>query len=75
VTVSIIACPLLSWTKSFAAAGDSCHVYFSSPLSASDQVQGAGYFESKVETDVTTLELRTYAAALELEMNPAALEL
>jgi hypothetical protein len=34
----------------------------------SDQVQGAGYSESKVEMDATALKLETDMVALELEM-------
>jgi hypothetical protein len=40
-----------------------------------DQVQGAGYSESEVETDVADLELETDAADLELETDAATLEL
>jgi hypothetical protein len=40
-----------------------------------DQVQGAGYSKSKVETNAADLELETDAAALELETDAAALEL
>jgi hypothetical protein len=61
--------------KSSAAVGDSCHIHSSSPLSAVDQVQGTGYSESKVETDVAALQLETSAAALKLETDAAALEL
>jgi hypothetical protein len=61
--------------KSFAAAGDSCHVHSSSPLPVSDQVQGVGYTKSEVETDAAALELETFTTTLELEMNTAALEL
>jgi hypothetical protein len=60
---------------SFAATADSCHVHSSSSLDMSNQVQGAGYSESEVETDVDDLELETDADALELEMDVAALEL
>jgi hypothetical protein len=60
--------------KSFIVVGDSYHVYSSSPFPFA-QVQGAGYFESKVETDVATLEFETSTAALVLEMNAAILEL
>jgi hypothetical protein len=60
---------------SSAAAGDSYHIHSSSPLAASDQVQGAGYSESKVETNATDLELETSMANLELEMDATALEL
>jgi hypothetical protein len=38
-------------------------------------MQGAGYFESEVQTDVTALQLETSAADLELEMDAPALEL
>jgi hypothetical protein len=34
----------------------------------SDQVQGAGYFESKVEMDATALKLEMDMVALKLEM-------
>jgi hypothetical protein len=61
--------------KSFAAAGDSCHVHSSSPLPTSYQVQGVGYTKSEVETDAAALELETFTTTLELEMNTAALEL
>jgi hypothetical protein len=44
-------------------------------LPAADQVQGIGYFESEVETDMAVLQLETSAAALELETDVAALEL
>jgi uridylate kinase len=75
VTVSIVACSLLSWTTSSATAADSCHVYSLSPLVGSDQVQGVWYSEPKVETDVAALELETLTATLELETSAAALEL
>jgi hypothetical protein len=65
----------LSWTESSAATGDSCHVHSSSPLPASDQVQGLGYSESEVETDTATLQLETSAVTLELETDAADLEL
>jgi hypothetical protein len=54
---------------------DSCHIHSLSPLLASDQVQGAGYSEFEVETDMTALQLEIFAAALELETSMAALEL
>jgi hypothetical protein len=73
--VSIVACHLLSWMKSSAAAGDSCHVHSSSLLPASDQLQGMGYSESEVETDTSALQLETSMTALELETDAAALEL
>jgi hypothetical protein len=73
--MTIIACPLLSWMKSSAAVGDSCHVHSSSPLPASDQVQRSGYSKSEVETDVTALELETDAVGLKLETSTAGLEL
>jgi hypothetical protein len=41
----------------------------------SDQVQGSGYSESEVETDVASIQLETSAATLELETDAAALEL
>jgi hypothetical protein len=40
-----------------------------------DQVQGAGYPESTVETSTVVLELETSVANLELETDAAALEL
>jgi hypothetical protein len=55
--------------------GDSCHIHFSLLLPASDQVQGAGYSESKVKTDATALELEMNAGALKLEIDAAALDL
>jgi hypothetical protein len=75
VTVSIVACPLLFWTKSSAVAGDSCHVYSLSPLPMSSQVHGVGYSKSEVETDMAALELESSIAALELQMNATALKL
>jgi hypothetical protein len=66
---------LLPWRTSSAAAGDSYHVHSSSPLVASDQVQGVGYYESEVETDVAALQLETSAACLKLEKDATALEL
>jgi hypothetical protein len=71
----MVYCPLFPWTISSAATANSCHVHSSSPFAASDQVQGAGYSESEVETNVTDLELEIDAAALELEMDTSALEL
>jgi hypothetical protein len=41
----------------------------------SDQVQGAGYSEFELETDVVALELETDATTLELEADMAALKL
>jgi citrate lyase synthetase len=61
-------------TSSATVAG-SCHVHSLSPLAISNQVQGAGYSESEVETDVIDLKLETDVAALKLETNAAALEL
>jgi hypothetical protein len=66
---------LLPWTTSFDVAGDSCHIYSSLPLPVSDQVQGAGYSESEVETDVTALQLETSAADLDLKIDATTLEL
>jgi hypothetical protein len=66
---------LLPWRTSFTPAGDSCHVYSSSPLPTSDQVQGAGYSESEVETDVAALQLETSATDLELETGATTMEL
>jgi hypothetical protein len=55
---------------------DSCHVYSSSPLAASDQVQGAGYSKSEVENDVeAALKFEMDASPLELEMGASPLEL
>jgi hypothetical protein len=73
--VTIVACPLLSWTKSSTVVGDSCHVHSLSLLSASVQVQGSGYSESKVETDAAALQLEISVTALELETDVAGLEL
>jgi hypothetical protein len=73
-TVSIVACPLLSWMKSSTAMDDSCHVHSSSHLLASDQVQGTCYSESEVETDMAALQLETSMTTLELETDVAALE-
>jgi hypothetical protein len=66
---------LLPWRTSSAAAGDSYHVHSSSPLAASDQVQGVGYYESEAETDAAALQLETSAACLKLEKDATALEL
>jgi hypothetical protein len=44
-------------------------------LLASDQVKGAGYSESEVETDTAALQLVTSAVDLELETDATALEL
>jgi hypothetical protein len=65
----------LPWRTSSAAAGDSCHVHSLSPLPTSDQVHGAGYSESRVETDTAALKLETSATDLELEIDATALEL
>jgi hypothetical protein len=59
---------------SFAAATDSYHVHSSLPL-ATDQVQGAGYFEFEVEMDMAALELETDMTALELETDTSVLDL
>jgi hypothetical protein len=40
-----------------------------------DQVQGAGYSESEVETDTADLELEIDVATLKLETDAATLEL
>jgi hypothetical protein len=66
---------LLSWTKSSTTVGNSCHVHSSSQLPMSDQVQGTGYSESKVETDAAALQLETSVTAIELETGTGALEL
>jgi hypothetical protein len=71
----MVACPLLSWTTTSAAAVDSYHIHSSSPLAVSKQVQGTEYSESEVETDAAALKLETDAAALKLETDTAALEL
>jgi hypothetical protein len=60
---------------SSATVVDSCHVHSSSPLATSDQVQGVGYSESEVETNMTALELETDMATLELEMDATSLKL
>jgi hypothetical protein len=57
------------------AACDSCHKHSSSPSHVSDQVQGARYFESKVETDAAALQLETSMTTLELETDAADLKL
>jgi hypothetical protein len=54
---------------------DSCHVHSSSPLAVADQVLGAGYSESEVETDTADLELEIDAAALKLETDATILDL
>jgi hypothetical protein len=75
----MVSWPLFSWTISFIDA-------FASPLLpslslpgqkrvTSNQVLGARYYESKVETSAAALKLETFAAALELEMDVAPLEL
>jgi hypothetical protein len=66
---------LLSWRTSSVAGSDSCHIHSSSPLPTSDQVQGAGYSKSKVETDMAALQLETSVADLKLQMDATALEL
>jgi hypothetical protein len=38
----------------------------------SDQVQGAGYSESKMEMDMSSLELKMDTTALKLEMDTTA---
>jgi hypothetical protein len=73
--ISIVACPLLSWTKSSVAVGDSCHIHSSLHLPASDQLQGAGYCDSEVEMDMAALQLEISVTTLELEMDAAALEM
>jgi hypothetical protein len=72
----MVAWPLLPWTTSSTAV-------FTSPLlslarqkrAACDQVQGAGYSESEVETSVTALKLETSVTALELETDASPLKL
>jgi hypothetical protein len=71
----MVSCPLFPWTTSSATTADSCHVHSSSPLAASDHVQGAGYSKSKVEIDAANLKLDTDAAALELETDATTLKL
>jgi hypothetical protein len=71
----MVSYPLLPWMTFSAAAVDSCHVHSSSPLNASDQVQGAGYSKFEVEIDAADLELETDAAALEMETDADALDL
>jgi hypothetical protein len=66
---------LLPWRTSSAAAGDSYHIHSSSPLPTSNQVQGAGYSKSEVETDVAALQLETSVADLKLETDATVLEL
>jgi molybdopterin-biosynthesis enzyme MoeA-like protein len=66
---------LLPWRTSSTTAGDSYHVHSLSPLLASDQVQGAGYSESEVETDVAAIQLETSTVDLKLETDATALEL
>jgi hypothetical protein len=57
---------------SFIAVADSCHVHSSSPLTAADQVQGAGYSKSEVKTDAADFELEMDATTLELETDVTA---
>jgi hypothetical protein len=71
----MVSCPLFPGMTSSAVTADSCHVHSSSPLATSDQVQGAGYSESEMETNMVDLKLETDAATLELEMDTTALEL
>jgi hypothetical protein len=66
---------LLPWRTSSAAEGGSYHAHYLPPFPTSDQLQGAGYSESKVETDATALQLEISVANLELEMDTTALEL
>jgi hypothetical protein len=54
--------------------GDSSHVHSSSPLAASDQVQGAGYSKSEVETNLAALQLENSVTDLELEIDVTTLE-
>jgi hypothetical protein len=74
LTLSLVSCPLLPWRTTSAATGDSYHVYSSSPLPASDRVQGVGYSESNVETDAVALQLETSMADLELETDATTRE-
>jgi hypothetical protein len=71
----MVSCPLFPWTTSSAAAADSCHVHSLSPLAVTDQVQGAGYSKSEVETDIADLQLETDVATLELETDTTTLKL
>jgi hypothetical protein len=71
----MVSCPLFPWTTFSVAAADSCHVHSSSPLATSDQVQGAGYSKSEVETNVDDIELETDVAALKLETAATTVEL
>jgi hypothetical protein len=75
----MVAWPLLPWMTSSAAIVASPLLPSSSLAQQkrvmSDQVHGAGYSESEVETSAAALELETPVVALELEMDVAPLEL
>jgi hypothetical protein len=71
----MVSFPLFPWTTSSAVVTDSCHVHSSSPLAASDLVQGVGYSEFEVKTDMADLKLETDSAALELETDIGTLKL
>jgi hypothetical protein len=75
----MVAWPLLPWMTYFAAVVASPLLPSSSlaqqKRDVSDQVQGAGYSKSEVETSMTPLKLETSTAALELETSAASLEL
>jgi hypothetical protein len=71
----MVSCPLFPWTTSSATAADSCHVHSLSPLAVTDQVQGARYSKSEVESDIADLQLETVVATLELETDTTTLKL
>jgi hypothetical protein len=75
----MVACPLLPWMTSSTTVVASPLLPLSSLAQqrkvAFDQVQGAGYSKSEVETSATSLELETFVAALDLELGVASLEL
>jgi hypothetical protein len=59
---------------SSAAAADSYHVHSSSPLVV-DQVEGVGYSESEVETNMAALKLEMDMVTLEFETDASVLDL
>jgi hypothetical protein len=75
----MVAWSLLPWTTSSNAAVASPLLPSSSLAQrkrfVSDQVQGAGYSESEVETSIVALQLETSMTALELVTDTAPLEL
>jgi hypothetical protein len=75
----MVALPLLPWMTSSATTVASPLLPSSSLARqkrvTSNQVHGAGYSESEVETSAAMLELETTMAALELETDVAPLEL